>query len=200
MRGSTGSYRLARCRPGPNVMRETRATTLRDLRDAVACLPRHTRVAMLEGIRRNPIIVGAYTDERGICPMLAAHRAGGRTNFIGFARAWDRFAFADARRRRRVRAATQRELRVLETYLEASLLEDECPAADLAAARAEHLALLRSRVPRERPGDPDRSRELRHRRGWRWMRVVRSLDEYERVLAALQEGASQEELAQTGVG
>ena len=52
---------------------------------------------MLEGIRANEIIVGAYTDEDGICPMLAAHRAGGRTNFISFAKAWDRFAFRGAR-------------------------------------------------------------------------------------------------------
>ena len=28
--------------------------------------------------------------------MLAAHRAGGRTNAISFARAWDRFAFRGA--------------------------------------------------------------------------------------------------------
>ncbi len=27
--------------------------------------------------------------------MLAAHRAGGRTSFISFAEAWDRFAFRD---------------------------------------------------------------------------------------------------------
>ena len=35
---------------------------------------------MLEGMDANRIIVGAYTDRQGgICPMLAAHRHGGRT-------------------------------------------------------------------------------------------------------------------------
>ena len=46
--------------------------------------------------------------------MLAAHRHGGRTSFIAFARAWDRFAGA-----RRARPATERELRVLVAHLEA---------------------------------------------------------------------------------
>ena len=44
---------------------------------------------MLEGISSTPIIAGAYTSDGGICPMLAAHRAGGRTNAISFARVWD---------------------------------------------------------------------------------------------------------------
>ena len=69
-----------------------------------------TRRAMLEGVRANTIVVGAYTDSQGgICPMLAAHRNGGRTDFLSFARAWDAFARAEA-----VRRATPRELRVLE--------------------------------------------------------------------------------------
>ena len=47
---------------------------------------------MLEGIDANTIIVGAYTDRRGgVCPMLAAHRHGGRTDLLAFAHAWDRF-------------------------------------------------------------------------------------------------------------
>ena len=38
---------------------------------------------MLEGVRANTIVVGAYTDGNGgICPMLAAHRNGGRTSFL----------------------------------------------------------------------------------------------------------------------
>jgi hypothetical protein len=42
---------------------------------------------MLDGIRSSPIVVGAYTDGRGgVCPMLAAHRRGGRTSFVSFAR------------------------------------------------------------------------------------------------------------------
>jgi hypothetical protein len=138
--------------------------------------------------------VGAYTDEGGICPMLAAHRAGGRTSFISFAKAWDRFAFRDARVKR-ARRATERELLILRTHLEASLLEHEGPAADLAAAVAEHQALVDLRDERTerdsrvetkpRPGDPDRSRELRNREGWAWTRVVRRYDDYERALRRL---------------
>ena len=94
---------------------------------AVDYLPRDTRIAMLEGIRANEVIVGAYTTDDGVCPMLAAHRAGERTSSIAFARAWDRFAFRNGRDRR-PRRATERELLVLITHLEASLLEDEGPA------------------------------------------------------------------------
>jgi hypothetical protein len=55
----------------------------RDLRTAVDCLPLETRRAMLEGIGANRIIVGAYTDRQGgICPMLAAHRNGGRASLV----------------------------------------------------------------------------------------------------------------------
>jgi hypothetical protein len=170
-------------------MRIRRRATIQDLRLAIECLPRHTRQAMLEGIRTNPIIVGAYTDPRGICPMLAAHRAGGRTNLIAFARAWDRFGFGGSRVTG-PRPATARELLILTTHLEASLLEEETPRAEMAEAIAEHRELVarrprhRSPVPArparpERPGDPDRSRELRQRPGWAWTRVVRRYDEYQ---------------------
>src|SRR5438445_5887298 len=114
-----------------------RQATIRDLRAAVDRLPRHTRVAMLEGIRSGEIIVGAYTNGNGICPMLAAHRAGGRTDFISFAKAWDRFAFRGARKQA-ARRATERELLILRTHLEASLLDDDGPAADLRVAMVEH--------------------------------------------------------------
>src|SRR4029077_7942689 len=109
-----------------------------DLRLAVQRLPRRTRIAMLDGLASNEIIVGAYSNRDGICPMLAAHRAGGRTNVIAFAKAWDRFAFRDSRSAR-ARRATGRELLVLKAYLEASLLAEDAPDADLAAARKEHL-------------------------------------------------------------
>jgi len=63
------------------------------LRRTIDCLPVATREAMLAGVRAGErIIVGAYVDGRGgVCPMLAAHRRGARTNFLSFARAWDRF-------------------------------------------------------------------------------------------------------------
>ena len=73
-------------------MRSKRLRRIEDLRRAIDCLPERTKHAMLEGIDANTIIVGAYTDRRGgVCPMLAAHRCGGRTDFLAFAKAWDRF-------------------------------------------------------------------------------------------------------------
>jgi hypothetical protein len=101
---------------------------------------------MLEGIRRNDIIVGAYVGPEGICPMLAAHRRGQRTSPRSFAEAWDTFALGGARRRA-ARRATQRELLVLTSHLETSLLEEEGPAPELADTVAEHQALL-GRRPR----------------------------------------------------
>jgi hypothetical protein len=112
------------------------------LRATVDALPRRTRIAMLEGIERNRIVVGTYADPRsgGICPMLAAHRAGGRTSVASFALAWDTFTGA-----KRPRLATRREIRALRTYLEMSLLRDEhdtTPITELAAQiRAERASL-----------------------------------------------------------
>jgi hypothetical protein len=187
-------------------MRTRRRANLEDLRRAIDCLPHRTKVAMLEGIAGNEIIVGAYSTGDGICPMLAAHRAGGRTNLISFAKAWDRFAFRDAGSQR-ARRATERELLTLRAHLEASLLAEDAPLGDqtagggeLAAARAEHERLIarrrrerererevkRTRRSGSRPGDPSRTRELRDRRGWAWTRIVRRYDDYERVLARLE--------------
>ena len=79
----------------------------RDLRTAIDCLPLQTRKAMLEGVEANRIIVGAYTDRNGgVCPMLAAHRNGGRTSLASFARAWDRYTGARRRRARRPPSAS----------------------------------------------------------------------------------------------
>jgi hypothetical protein len=120
-----------------------RRSPLEDLRLAIDCLPTRTRVAMLDGIANNEIIVGAYTDRMGgVCPMLAAHRCGGRTNFISFARAWDRFA-----RVRRPRQATEREVDILKTQLEASLLAED--RVGLTGVIADHQALARERKARE---------------------------------------------------
>jgi hypothetical protein len=125
-------------------MSRTRAP-IEDLRLAIDCLPLHTREAMLEGIRADDIIVGAYSDRQGgVCPMLAAHRHGGRTSFVSFARAWDRFAGA-----KRARRATRRELRILEAQLRASIVAEEERGTDLAAAIREHQAAARERRARE---------------------------------------------------
>jgi hypothetical protein len=172
------------------------------LRAAIECLPVRTRVAMLEGIGGNEIIVGAYTDRRGgICPMLAAHRCGGRTDFLSFAKAWDGFTKA-----KRARRATERELLVLRSHLEASLLADAPVEVDLAASIAAHRELVARRRAAEpvrparrsgpRPGDPDRSRELRRRGGWAWLRPFRRYDEYEAALELLE--AERERVEESG--
>jgi hypothetical protein len=146
-------------------MPRTRRSPIEDLRLAIDCLPARTRQAMLAGVRDNEIIVGAYSDRLGgVCPMLAAHRNGGRTNFISFARAWDRFAGSKHARR-----ATDREITVLIAHLEASLLAEE--HVDLGGAVSDHQALARER----------RAREAR-RVGFGWLRERRVAErETERV-------------------
>jgi hypothetical protein len=100
-------------------VRSKRSPTRR-LSASIEAMPFATREAMLEGIDANEIIVGAYVDNRtgGICPMLAAHRSGGRANFDTFARAWDQFTDANPRKPRR---ASRREIRALRSHLERSL-------------------------------------------------------------------------------
>src|SRR6476661_4755404 len=147
-----------------------------DLRLAIDCLPVRTRRAMLHGIRSSEIIVGAYSDRAGgVCPMLAAHRCGGRTSFVAFAHAWDRFAKA-----RRARRATPRELRILEGQLEASVLAET--RFDLGAAIAEHEALRAAHAA----GRRREAREEGTRRGrWAWLRAGRRPEE-ERALERLE--------------
>ena len=172
--------------------RKRHRNPIEDLRTSIDCLPIDTRVAMLEGVRSNDIIVGAYTDRRGgVCPMLAAHRCGGRTDLLSFARAWDRFARVGKRSRR----ATEREVRILTMHLEASLLAEN--RAELDEAIDDHRRLVAQRsgpqprqrdelVGRKRPGDRDRTRELAKRPGWSWLRPFRRLDDYERALARVE--------------
>ena len=120
-------------------------------------------MAMLDGMRRyDRIIVGAYTDRTGgVCPMLAAHRCGGRTDFSSFARAWDRFTGAG----KRARSATEREVRTLTAQLEASIwAEDE--------HRAEMLRI--DAPPRPEP---------RRRRVGAWLGPFRRWDGYRTAVA-----------------
>jgi hypothetical protein len=170
----------------------------------IDALPRHTRVAMLDGIERHEIIVGAYSNRDGVCPMLAAHRAGGRTTAIAFAKAWDRFAFR-ASRSRRPRRATARELMLLKVYLQASLLATPSEARTPVTPARTHVTparapvtpagsltptpaptLLADTAAPPRPGDEDRSGELAGRPGWSWSRLVRRYDDYERLIALLE--------------
>jgi hypothetical protein len=146
----------------------SRRSPIEDLRAAVDCLPLRTKQAMLHGVRTTDIIVGAYTDrDGGVCPMLAAHRNGGRTSFITFAKAWDRFSGA-----RRTRRATRREVLVLEAHLEASILaeQDAAGGGPLAATIADHQALLRDRKTREAA-----------RTGFGWLRSIDREAEPERL-------------------
>ena len=136
-----------------------RSRPARDLRTAIDCLPLKTRKAMLGGVESNRIIVGAYTDRSGgVCPMLAAHRNGGRTSLASFARAWDRYTGV---RGRKARPATDRELTTLKTMLEASIALDEMPTV--------------SEVVREAKAMREAKR----------LRVFRRFDEYERAVAEL---------------
>jgi hypothetical protein len=127
----------------------TRRRPAQELRIAIDCLPERTRLAMLEGIKTNRIIVGAYTDHRGgVCPMLAAHRCGGRTNLASFAKAWDRYTKAGPR----ARPASDRELRTLRTMLEVSLAEDGYLQASLGEEVSKVKAARRAQAERAAQG------------------------------------------------
>ena len=135
---------------------------------------------MLDAIEHNRIIVGAYTDRQGgVCPMLAAHRNGGRTSYASFARAWDRYTNASSRSR----PATERELTTLTTMLEASLASDAPDGTTFGTAIAEHHK-LQSRAPRPKrdTGERNRTPELRKRHGWAWLRIFRRYDTYKAAL------------------
>jgi hypothetical protein len=167
-----------------------------ELRIAIDCLPLKSREAMLDGIDSNRIIVGAYTDRQGgVCPMLAAHRKGGRTSLASFARAWDRYTRAG----NGPRPASERELLTLRTMLEASIAIDSGVDEDLKDLVAKHKA----RKARNghgngngRPvptGETDRTEELRHRHGWAWLRLFRRYDAYELALEQLHEAEQKAE-------
>jgi hypothetical protein len=149
-------------------MRRARGRT-EQMRAVVDCLPYETKLAMLDGLGRYQIIAGAYSDRRGgVCPMLAAHRCGGRTDFRAFARAWDRFTGA----RKRGRRASERELRTLRAHLERSIWHDEL----------ERERLTREPEP-ERPMAQPRRARIKARLG-AWLIPVRDLDEYRRAIEA----------------
>jgi hypothetical protein len=139
----------------------------RDLESAIEQLSFKTRSAMLEAVRcpATRIIAGEYAGPGGgVCPLLAAHRRGGRahdesTASSPFAAAWDRFTATPTGAPRVVGA---RERGVLEAMLARSL----------------------ERERRPRPGDLDRSRELAGRPGWAWLGVYRRYDAYRIAVAA----------------
>ncbi len=123
------------------------------LRMAIDCMPVATREAMLAGVRANErIIVGAYVDGRGgICPMLAAHRAGSRTDFLAFARSWDRFTHANGR----ARVASRREVAILVSQLQDSLTSASGQELDEAIREHRQLVSASRRTRMRRPRLPD---------------------------------------------
>jgi hypothetical protein len=165
---------------------KTKRRLAQELRQAVDCLPERTRSAMLEGLDHNDIIVGAYTDRSGrVCPMLAAHRHGGRTSLATFAKAWDRYTGAG----RRPRPASEREVRTLRSMLEASLIYGgselqtvAAEAQELSARRAAEEAARRSK-PKRDTGERSRLKELGGKPGWSWLRVFRRLDDFQAAVA-----------------
>jgi hypothetical protein len=170
------------------------------LRFAIEALPRRTKEAMLRGIDLNPIIVGAYVDRDsgGICPMLAAHRNGGRTSLASFARAWDRYTGA-----KRPRLATQRELRTLRFALESSLAAGDLTQPGSIAAAAAQIRSERSATAkreagsgRRATGERHRAHELRDRPRWSWMRPARRYQEFRDLLAAAEEQLAEQRAAE----
>ena len=125
-------------------------------------LPTPTKQAMLVGLDNETIITGAYSHDGGICPMLAAHRRGGRTDRDSFAKAWDAYTGAAKGRR-----ATEREIRTLRCMLEASLFE----TVDIHSVK------------------PPRCSQSR-REGWAWSRLFRRWDTYAAAIGPLEDGVA----------
>jgi hypothetical protein len=154
---------------------------------------------MLRGIDSNQIVVGAYVDRDsgGICPMLAAHRNGGRTDLASFARAWDRYTGA-----KRPRLATRRELRALRAALESTLAGELTHSGSIAEAaagiRSERAAIAERESGRSRhaTGERHRAHELRDRLRWSWMRPARHYQEFRDLLAAAEEQLAEQRSAE----
>ncbi len=122
-----------------------REVAVADLRRSIDVLPERTRKAMLVGLGNNTVITGAFTGADGVCPMMAAHREGGRTTCVSFPEAWDKFTGVYGRDI--CRHATAYEIGILRLEIEASLEPVESP---LGAAIAEHTAMVEGRRRRDR--------------------------------------------------
>jgi hypothetical protein len=122
-----------------------RELAVADLRRSIDVLPERTRKAMLVGLQNNTVITGAFTGGDGVCPMMAAHREGGRTSCVSFPEAWDKYTGVYGRGI--CRPATAYEVQTLRIEIEASLQPEHSP---LAAAIAEHTAMVEGRRRRDR--------------------------------------------------
>ena len=112
-----------------------------ELRRSIDVLPERTRTAMLIGLGRNTVITGAFAASKdGACPMMAAHREGGRTSCCTFPEAWDKFTGVHGRYI--IREATPYEVQILCEEIQASLV----PLPNLLSeAIAEHHAIVEAR-------------------------------------------------------
>ena len=122
-------------------MTTSREQAVAELRRSIDVLPERTRKAMLIGLGNNTVITGAFSAGNGACPMLAAHRAGGRTSACSFPQAWD--AFCGVAGRQIVRPATEYEVQILRREIEASLQPG--PPSMFAEVIAEHQATVEAR-------------------------------------------------------
>jgi hypothetical protein len=112
-----------------------------ELRRSIDVLPERTRKAMLHGLGNNTVITGAFAaGGSGACPMMVAHREGGRTSCCSFPEAWDKFTGVYGRHI--VRQATEYEVQILCEEIEASLVPLPNVLSD---AIAEHQAIVEAR-------------------------------------------------------
>ena len=100
---------------------------------------------MLVGLQNNTVITGAFTGGDGVCPMMAAHREGGRTSCVSFPEAWDRFTGVYGRQI--CRQATEYEVGILRMEIKASLVPQ---VSELAEAIADHEKMVEGRRRRDR--------------------------------------------------
>ncbi len=166
-------------------MRRRRCST-QELRLTIDCLPLRTRIAMLEGVRSNDIIVGAYADRRGRRlpdagrpPLRRPHELHLLRQGVGRLR---RRQARPAGVRARAARAAEPSSRRASWPRSSSTSARRSPTTRACAADGDGDGVARA-------GDPDRSAELRTREGWSWLRPFRRLDEYERALARVEEQA-----------
>ena len=144
-------------------MTTPREQAVAELRRSIDVLPERTRKAMLIGLGNNTVITGAFSGGGdGACPMLAAHRAGGRTTVCSFPQAWDMFCGVAGRNI--IRPATEYEVQILRREIEASLepgppsMFAEVIAEHQATVEANHRAEIAAAQEPEEPAEPRRRR------------------------------------------
>jgi hypothetical protein len=181
-------------------MRRAAKDPAEELPRAIEELAVTTRAAMLEAVRCSAtrLIAGSYVAPGGgICPLLAAHRRGGRphdgsTGVSAFAGVWDRYTGA---RTGDPRPIEQAERQMLEGLLVASLAREQRrreaagrrerrdweARGAVARVRAGRGARLEALLSAE--GDQNRAQELARRAGWAWLGVYRRYDDYRAAVA-----------------